>query len=50
MVTKVKKGYFIFLFTDTIEWHEVDIDTNHKLSKFKPGFKLFVTQVRKVVI
>jgi hypothetical protein len=49
-VRKIKKGSFVFLFVDSIEWHEVEIDTNHKLSKFKPSYKLHLNQLSKTVI
>lgn len=49
-VRKIKRGYFAFLFGDALEWHEVEIDTNHKLSKFKPSYKLQLTQLTKGVI
>ncbi len=47
---KIKKGFFVFLFGDSIEWHEVEIDTNHKLSKFKPSYRLSITQLKKRVL
>jgi hypothetical protein len=47
---KVKKGYFVFLFSASIEVHEAQLDTNHKLSKFRPGYKFALTPLHSKVI
>lgn len=49
-VRKVKKGYFVFMFSASIECHEVELDSNHKLSKFKPGYKFQMTILNKSII
>ena len=47
---KVKNGYFVFMFSGSIEVHEVQIDTNHKLSKFRPGYKFTLTNIHSKII
>jgi hypothetical protein len=47
---KTKKGYFAFLFPDAVEWQEVEIETNHQLSKFKPGYRFSLISTTRTLL
>jgi hypothetical protein len=44
---KIKTGFFVFLFSESLEIHELEINSNHRLSKFKQSYKCNVTQINK---